>query len=317
MNARNEKKLAIIIPFFKITYLESLLIALARQSDKRFNIYIGNDSSPDDPLPIITKFSNTIHISYKLYHENIGHICPTLHWNRCLEMLEEEEWVWMLPDDDLISENCVTEFYKSLPEIEQQDINVATIPSKVVDADEKDRSNLVINPKIQSSYDFYLRQLKGEATGSSLGDNIFRRSALEVIGGFISFPRAWGSDHATILKTAAQGDIYCLQSAWFGFRQSGINISSIRTDGASKMSARIKFLDWLKQNESIFNQKPDKAFYQYFYWKGEHYFLHEWQESFSLYRLLFKLRYKSTGHINPLFLLKLFLKKRFYRLITA
>jgi Glycosyl transferase family 2 len=317
MNERNEKKLAIIIPFFKITYLESLLIALARQTDKRFNLYIGNDNSPDDPHPIIQRFNDVLPISYRHYHDNLGHICPTLQWNRCLDMIEEEEWVWMLPDDDLISENCVEEFYKSLPEIDQNNINVATIPSKVIDADGMDRGTLIINPKVQSSYDFYFRQLKGDATGSSLGDNIFRRAVLVANGGFISFPRAWGSDHATVLNTAGQAGAYCLQNAWFGFRQSGINISSIRTDGTSKMSARIKFLDWLKQNENIFNKKPDQAFYQFFYWKGEHYFLHEWQESVLLYKLLYQLRYKSTGHKSPLFLLKLFLKKRFYRPVPA
>lgn len=305
----NNSLLAIVIPYFKIAFLEELLIALSCQTDKRFTVYIGNDNSPEDPTEIIKKYSDSLFITYKKYKENLGHICPTHQWNRCLDLVGCEQWVWMLPDDDLVSINTVEEFYKSLTEVEANKINVLTIPSRIIDAKSLPSSQLKINPKFQSVYQFYLRQLKGEATGSSLGDNIFRLSSLRAAGGFVSFPRAWGSDHATILAASAKSNIYCLQNAWFGFRQSGINISSSKSDGDLKMKARLGFLEWLKQNENIFDVKPTVEFYKYFYWKSEYYMLHEWKDSLMIYTTLFKIRNNSINSINPLPLFKLFLSK--------
>ena len=40
--------LAIIIPFYKLTFFEENLHSLAIQTDKRFKVYIGDDSSPYD-----------------------------------------------------------------------------------------------------------------------------------------------------------------------------------------------------------------------------------------------------------------------------
>lgn len=313
----NAARIAVVIPFFKTRYLEALLASLSHQTDRRFNVYIGNDNSPEDPLPILEKFRDSLPIRYRHYPDNLGHICPTRQWNRCLALVGDEDWVWMLPDDDLVSDNCIEEFYKALPEVQEGAINVLTIPATIVNADGRSISQLIINPRIQTNYQFYLRQLKGEATGSSLGENIFRRSALLDAGGFISFPRAWGSDHATILRTSANSHIYCLQNSRFGFRQSGINISSIRTDGDEKMAARLKFLDWLKDNEDIFSRKPDPDFYCYFYWKAEHYLLHEWKDSWRMYRLLLQLRRKAIGSGNPLWLLRLIITKRFLSSVNS
>lgn len=45
--------LSIVIPYYKIDYFEETITSLKNQTDKRFNLYIGNDFSPNDPLPII------------------------------------------------------------------------------------------------------------------------------------------------------------------------------------------------------------------------------------------------------------------------
>lgn len=38
--------LAIVIPYYKITFFEDTLESLAHQTDKRFKVYIGDDASP-------------------------------------------------------------------------------------------------------------------------------------------------------------------------------------------------------------------------------------------------------------------------------
>ena len=42
--------LAIVIPYFKLTFFEATLQSLANQTDKRFKVYIGDDASPESPI---------------------------------------------------------------------------------------------------------------------------------------------------------------------------------------------------------------------------------------------------------------------------
>lgn len=46
-------KLAIVIPYYKIDYFEETIKSVAQQTDRNFMLYIGNDKSPDNPLPVI------------------------------------------------------------------------------------------------------------------------------------------------------------------------------------------------------------------------------------------------------------------------
>lgn len=247
---------------------------------------------------------------YRRFSSRLGHASPAKQWNRCLEMIENEEWVWVIPDDDWVSPNSVEEFYGALDSDREGVVNVFTIPLEVVD--EKDRvvREAHINAAFQDNYEFYLRQLKGESTGSSLGENIFRRKNLLDSGGFPEFPKAWGSDHAAILRASSGGKISCLSCARFRFRQSGLNISSRSDDGHVKMRARVIFAQWLKDNEGLFAQELGATFFQYVYWKGEYYAVHEWEFSWRLLLELIRLRRVCTGSLNPIPLLKLFANRK-------
>lgn len=286
-------ELAIVIPFYKIPYLDCLLSSLSRQTNKNFRVYIGDDSSPSDPVSIIEQYRTKLPITYFRFNDRLGHVHLTQQWQRCLHLIKNEKWVWVLPDDDLPSLNVVEEFYTSLAQINKNKINVIRLPMQTINEKGNIIGKIGINPVTESNYEFYSRLVRGE-TASSLGDNIFRRSALESSGGFIEFPKAWGSDHATILNVASGGNIYCLQNTSLGFRMSGENISSNRKDGHIKMAARVQFARWLKANESIFLTHPSVEFYKHFYWKGEHYALHEFSFSFKLCLELYRLRKVCT-----------------------
>ena len=41
--------LAIVIPYYKLTFFEATLQSLADQTDKRFMVYIGDDASLESP----------------------------------------------------------------------------------------------------------------------------------------------------------------------------------------------------------------------------------------------------------------------------
>ena len=56
------KKLAIIIPAYKDTYLHNALSSISNQTCKDFNLYIGDDASPYDLTKIIKPFYNKLNI---------------------------------------------------------------------------------------------------------------------------------------------------------------------------------------------------------------------------------------------------------------
>ncbi len=47
--------LAIIIPYYKLTFFEETLQSLVNLTDERFKVYIGNDGIPEDPSYLFQK----------------------------------------------------------------------------------------------------------------------------------------------------------------------------------------------------------------------------------------------------------------------
>jgi len=302
-------KLAITIPYYKIGHFREVLEALAKQTNQNFNVYIGDDCSPDDPTKIIDKYKDKLNISYTRFEKNLGGISLPKQWDRTTYLNKGEEWLWVLPDDDIPSSNCVEEFYKALPNVEEYDIKIFRMPLKFIDGEGMSIDDPVhTDPLLEDNLSFYNKVIRGSAR-SSLGDNIFHRQTFEESGAFVDFPKSWGGDHATVLKVSSGGNLYFLEKASLSFRMSGDNISSETSDGVIKMRSRIQFAKWLKNNEHIFPEKPDSDFYKYFYWKGEYYVLNEWEFSLVLLKELYTLRKICFGSVNVLPILKVLFQK--------
>ena len=304
-----EIQLAIVIPFYKITFFEETLKSLLNQSDKRFNIYIGDDASPQSPEKLVEKYQNVLNINYMRFEDNLGATDLVGQWHRCLEMTANEEWIWILPDDDMPSTNVVEEFYKALSFVREYNVKIFRFPMSIVDREGKITQHYNFEePTIETNLAFYERIVKSKAT-ATIGDNIFHKKSLLEQGEFVDFPKAWGSDHATVLCTAQGGKIYNLKQAHLYFRMSGENISSDITDGLIKINARIQFAHWLKNNENIFPKKPDKMFYKHFYWKAEYYILKTWLFDIRLFYKLYLLRSICFDSKNIFPIVKIFFKK--------
>ena len=56
--------LAIVIPVYKKTFIRETLESLANQSDKRFNVYIGNDAGHEEIDQIVHDFKPELNITY-------------------------------------------------------------------------------------------------------------------------------------------------------------------------------------------------------------------------------------------------------------
>ena len=58
------KRLAIIIPAYKENFLFETLQSLANQTNKDFNVYVGDDCSPYDLQSIVSRFEDRLDIHY-------------------------------------------------------------------------------------------------------------------------------------------------------------------------------------------------------------------------------------------------------------
>jgi len=83
--------LAIVIPYYKITFFWATLQSLANQTNKQFKVYIGDDASLDNPTLLLQQFQDQFEFIYHRFETNIGSVSLVQQWNRCIDMSENEE----------------------------------------------------------------------------------------------------------------------------------------------------------------------------------------------------------------------------------
>lgn len=191
-------KLAIVIPYYKIDHFEETLKSLRLQTNQNFSLYIGNDASPDDPLPLLNRYFNADEYSYIYYQENLGSKNLAFQWQRILESLTEE-WFQILGDDDFISVNFVEEFYKNISQIDPS-INVIKVKSVLCDGDGNVTKQLYehCSTCAYNVVDFMIKKFAG-SLNSSLTEHIFRRVKFKEAG-FATYDLAWHTDDRLILE---------------------------------------------------------------------------------------------------------------------
>jgi len=114
--------LAIVIPAYKIDYLDKTLLSIAKQTCNEFTVYIGDDASPHHLPGIIDKYRDKFRIIYKQFDENLGRNDLVSHWERCIDLVGDENWIWLFSDDDIMEQTCVEEFYNTLQESSDFDL---------------------------------------------------------------------------------------------------------------------------------------------------------------------------------------------------
>lgn len=219
-----EHQLAIIIPYYKKKYFESTLLSLVNQTDKRFNVYIGNDASPNNPDDLIEKYRQELNLVYKKFDQNLGGYFLTKQWDRCIALSENEPWLMILGDDDTLEENVVEKFYKNLPKTEEENIKVIRLASQLIDEQGNSISKIFKNPETEKAADSYMRAFKGNGR-STLTEHIFTRATYEKHG-FKHFPVAFGSDNVAWLEFPEMGYILSINDAKAFIRISGEHLSS-------------------------------------------------------------------------------------------
>lgn len=189
--------LAIIIPAYKSDFLDAALGSIVNQTCKNFTVYIGDDCSPYDLYSIIKPYEQIIKIIYKRFDTNMGGQDLVGQWNRCMEMIRDEQWIWLFSDDDIMGKDCVRLFYNQI-EV-NSDYDVYHFDVKVIDEFGKVTFVPHVYPDVIQSYDYYKGKMQGQFL-SLVVENIFSRKVWEKTGGFENFDLAWGSDTASWIK---------------------------------------------------------------------------------------------------------------------
>lgn len=285
-----EYTLAIIIPYFKIDFFEKTLASLAQQTDQRFQVYIGDDASPVPPTELLEKYQGKFNVTYKRFKDNLGSVSLVKQWERCIAMMQDEEWFMILGDDDFLSVYYVEEFYKHLELVEKNNINVIKYASLEIDEKGDVQKIKKEEPLIKSSIEHFFDKFVHEGR-SSLSEHTFRKSAYKKYG-FLEMPLAWHSDDWAQLRFSDFGNILFIKEAQCFISVSSASISgSVDNIRTKQLSSKIFFealsknmqefkgehlkqlidlIEWAEQQKNIHIEIKNKArwYYKAFGLKG-------------------------------------------------
>jgi glycosyltransferase involved in cell wall biosynthesis len=238
-------ELAIVIPAYKSMFFDQVLLSIANQTNKEFTLYIGDDCSPDNLYSIVKKYENRIPIIYKHFDENLGGNDLVAQWERCIDLVGDEEWIWLFSDDDIMGITCVESFYRSVTH--QPDFDLFHFNVLKIDQYENIIENFYDFPEILTSEEFLLKKLR-IGYFSTVVEYIFRKSHFYEQGRFQKFDLAWCSDDATWIKLSKKKGIRNIEDSTVYWRKSLFNISSINQDKEiliRKFNSQIEFANWI------------------------------------------------------------------------
>lgn len=287
--------LAIVIPYYKLIFFEETLKSLSAQTDKRFRVYIGNDASPEDPSLLLEEYKDKIDFVYQLFEENLGGASLAKHWERCIALVKDEDWIMILGDDDVLENNVVESWHKHY-NIFNTKSNLVRFASKSLNMNLNGRiSDSFINPEWEKASDSYFRRFKG-LTRSSLSEYAFSKTVFKKYG-FFDFPLAWHSDDAAWLFFSDDKPIYSINESNLLIRYSSSSISGKQNNQKLKDIASEKFYSQcITKKIELFNKSQQLDLileYEIAIKKNRKLRLAEWR-----YLLLF---YLSSMQINAFF----------------
>jgi len=249
-------ELAIVIPAFRVRFLERTLQSLAAQTDRRFRLYIGDDASPEPVADEVKKFSGQLPLVYHRFSENLGGTALTKHWDRCIA-LSQEPWVWLFSDDDVMEPDCVAAFYRTLAATAGR-FDIYRFDTLFIDENDRPLKLSPPHPEQETWMEFayFLLRFLRMSTAQEV---IFSRAAYDRSAGWFDLPLAWGSDHASQIIWAGTKGLRRIDGARVQWRWSGQNLSSTRERKFKmvKIQACMRYVAWLLQRVQ---EMPDPHF---------------------------------------------------------
>lgn len=211
-----------VMPAYKAKFLSKAINSILKQDYNDFELIIVNDASPENLKHIVNEFRDK-RIRYNENKLNIGGNDLVKNWNSCVS-LAENDFVVLATDDDIFDKDYLSNAAKLIEKYPDVDL----IRSGVKKIDEYD--NIIDfefpTKEFMTAIEFMLYYAKG-GTISCVSNYIIKKTSLDRLGGFISFPRAHYSDDATALALSKNG-VACMPTNSFSFRVSNINLSNRR-----------------------------------------------------------------------------------------
>ena len=231
--------IAIIIPYYKLESFENLLKSLITQTNKNFNVYIGDDASPEDPSAIIRSFSDRLNITYVRFDKNLGSTSLVKQWERCIALKQDEPWMTILGDDDYYEPNVVACFYDQL-EVFETKSHVVRFATQTKYIEDRTITTAFTHPIWETAVDSYYRKFKGK-TRSSLSEYFFK-SNVYLKYGFTDYPLAWYSDDKAWLDFSDGLPIYTINDATIVIAVSKQSLTGKKDNREDKLKAQQLFL---------------------------------------------------------------------------
>jgi hypothetical protein len=153
--------------------------------------------------------------------------------------VNDEEWIMILGDDDVLEENVVECWYRHF-NIFNKKSHVIRFASKSLNMNlNGSLSNSFINPLWEKATDSYFRRYKG-LSRSSLSEYVFSKDTFEKLG-FLDLPLAWHSDDAAWLFFSDEKPIYSINESNLVIRYSTLSISGKQNNQKLKDIASEEF----------------------------------------------------------------------------
>lgn len=261
-------QVTIVIAYYNIDYFRSTLESLANQTNNNFQVFIGDDNSPNSPMEIINDYKNKLNIKYIKFEDNIGGKDLVQQWKRCLSYVKTD-WFMILGDDDYLSTNVVEEFYKEVSIY--PNLSVFRLSRQRIDGDGMLKGEVNTYIDFENSSIFFEKKAKGEVL-SSLGEFIFSRESF-IKYGIKSYPKAFYSDNLMVLEYSNFSQIKNIAKAIAYIRISENSFSgNSKNIRASNYAASLFYYDLITIYREYFTREQVNVF---FYHIIRHFLLRE------------------------------------------
>lgn len=227
-------KYTFLLPAYKGKFLDAALASIMAQTYSDFNVIVSDDCSPEDLRSIVGKYEKDSRVSYRRNEKNMGGKNLVSHWNLLLDLCDTEYCI-LASDDDVYSPDFLQTIDDLVKKYPKTDLFHAR--AQCINANGEVFKEDALYREYVNQLE-YFEQLDFYSHIECVANYVYRTQALKAIGGFVDFPLAWSSDTATCNLMARNG-VANTEKILFGFRMSGINISSQTND--NREISRLKF----------------------------------------------------------------------------
>lgn len=251
---KDNMRVTIALPAYKATYLNVAIDSILNQTFVDFELIIVNDASPENIDSIVSRYNDN-RITYFKNSVNIGSTNLIKQWNYCLSLAKGDYFV-LASDDDIYAPT----FLESLLNLSEKYPSVNVFHSRVgiIDSNGITLDYTICCAEWESSLTFIWHKIC-KFRNQYIPEFMFKTEQLALQGGFIDFPSAWGSDHATTFLLSYETGVVCCNEPNFMWRSSGLNISGSGNFSGNKLNALFKYIKWLTNflNENHFNDNQE------------------------------------------------------------